>query len=228
LELSFPVAFVIGLFSAAHCLGMCGSIAGALALSLPSEIRGDPKRLGAYVVVYNLGRVASYTSAGALVGLVGSQITNLEFLQGGHEIARVATALVVIVVGLYLTGWVPQLRQMDRLGDPVWRRLQPLSRRLLPVRSLSRAALFGLIWGWLPCGLVYYVLLLTVSADGALEGALLMLSFGLGTLPGVIGVGLVTGWFTRLARNAILRQVVGLSLVALGIFALVQGAQWIP
>ncbi len=222
---SIPVAFVIGLFSAIHCLGMCGSIAGALSLSLPAELRLSPSRLSAFVTAYNLGRLISYMGAGALVGLIGGEISDVQLLQGGHEVTRIVASLAVIAVGLYLTGWFPQLRRMDRLGDPVWRRLEPLGRRLLPVSSLPQAILFGLIWGWLPCGLVYYVLILTVSTGSALNGALCMLSFGIGTLPAMIGVGLVTGWFTRLARNRTLRQVVGLVLVAGGIAGLLLNAR---
>ena len=220
MEISIPVAFVIGLFSAVHCLGMCGSIAGALSLSLPGAVRDNAVRLGAFVVAYNLGRLASYAGAGALIGLFGEQIADVQLLQEGHGVARLLAALVVIAVGLYLTGWVPQLQRMDRLGDPIWRRLEPLGRRLLPVRRLPQAILFGLIWGWLPCGLVYYVLILTVSTGSALNGALCMLSFGIGTLPAVVGVGFLAGWFTRLARNRTLRQVVGLTLVAGGIASL--------
>ena len=208
---------MIGLFSAVHCLGMCGSIAGALSLSLPGEVRNNATRLTAFVVAYNLGRLISYTGAGALVGLFGEKMADVQILQEGHGAARLLAALVLIAVGLYLTGWVPQLQKMDRLGDPIWRRLEPIGRRLLPIGSLPQAMLFGLIWGWLPCGLVYYVLILTVSTGSALNGALCMLSFGIGTLPAVVGVGFLTGWFTRFARNRTLRQVVGLTLVAGGI-----------
>ena len=155
-----------------------------------------------------------------MAGLFGAGIAELPLLKEGHGIARTLAALVVIAVGLYLTAWIPQLQRMDRLGDPIWRRLEPIGRRLLPVSSLPQAMLFGLIWGWLPCGLVYYVLILTISSGSAMNGALCMLSFGIGTLPAVVGVGLVTGWFTRLTRNRNLRQVVGLVLVAAGIATL--------
>jgi sulfite exporter TauE/SafE len=105
---------------------------------------------------------------------------------------------------------------MDRLGSPLWRRLEPLGRRLLPVQRLPQAVLFGIVWGWLPCGLVYYVLLLTLSTGSAATGALCMLSFGIGTLPAMLGVGLAAGWFSRLAANPTLRQVAGLALVVTG------------
>jgi sulfite exporter TauE/SafE len=216
LEISIPIAFVIGLFSATHCLGMCGSISGALSLSLPAAVRERPDRLTFFLLAYNLGRLASYTGAGALVGLIGGEFIGIQYLREGRLVAQILASVVVIAVGLYLTGWFPQLRLMDRLGSPLWRRLEPLGRRLLPVQRLPQAVLFGIVWGWLPCGLVYYVLLLTLSTGSAATGALCMLSFGIGTLPAMLGVGLAAGWFSRLAANPTLRQVAGLALVVTG------------
>jgi sulfite exporter TauE/SafE len=115
---------------------------------------------------------------------------------------------------------LPQLKQMDRLGEPLWRIFEPLGRKLLPVRSLSHALLFGAVWGWLPCGLVYYALLLTLSAESAAQGVLYMLVFGLGTLPAVALMGSATGWVAGVARNPTLQRVVGLVLVGIGIFGL--------
>ncbi len=216
MEISIPVAFVIGLFSAGHCLGMCGSISSALSLSLPTAVKENPGRLAGFVLAYNAGRLFSYALAGTLAGMIGGELIGFHYLREGRLVAQILASVVVIAVGLYLTGWFPQLRSMDRLGNPIWRRLEPLGRRLLPVSSLPQAMLFGLIWGWLPCGLVYYMLLLTLSTGSALSGALCMLSFGIGTLPAVIGVGLVAGWFTRLAGNPVLRQVVGMALIISG------------
>jgi hypothetical protein len=118
---------------------------------------------------------------------------------------------------------VPALRIMGRLGQPIWRRIEPLGKRLLPVQTRWQALLFGMVWGWLPCGMVYYVLVLTLSAGTLSDGALYMLSYGAGTLPATLGVGMVAGWFIRLARNARLRQGVGLLVVFFGLASLVAG-----
>jgi sulfite exporter TauE/SafE len=137
-----------------------------------------------------------------------------------HEVLRLFAALVIIAAGLYLTGWVPRLKLMDRLGEPLWRRLEPLGRRLLPVRSMVHALLFGLVWGWLPCGLVYYALLLTLAAESGLQDAIYMLGFGLGTLPALAVTGSATGWLAGIARRRILQQAMGSVLVAVGIIGL--------
>lgn len=223
MEISIPIAFIIGLFSAAHCFGMCGSITGALTLGLPMEIRNQPGRLARFVLVYNLGRILSYTLAGALLGMIGSGFAESNWLQGGHEIARIFSSLAIILAGFYITGWIPQLQWLERIGEPIWRYLEPIGRRLLPVKTMIRALMFGIIWGWIPCGLVYYVLLLTLSTGDPITGALCMLSFGLGTLPAMMGIALVAGLFTKVTRNTTARTVVGLLLVAAGIAWLLFG-----
>lgn len=215
--------FAIGLFGSVHCVGMCGSIAGALALSLPLACRQDPRCLVRYVTAYNLGRISSYGLAGALGGLIGSTLSGAQSIPMAHELFRILAAVVVVLTGLYLTGWVAQLKQLERLGQPLWRRLEPLGRKFLPVSNLSHAFLFGVIWGWLPCGLVYYALVLTLSAANPAQGALFMLLFGLGTLPAVAGVGSVTGWLAGVARNRTLQQAAGLALMGVGVLGLVLG-----
>lgn len=222
-EPSVPLLFAIGLFSSTHCIGMCGSIAGALALSLPADCRRNPRCLARYLAAYNLGRIASYGVAGGVGGLIGSALSSAELLPIGHEFFRVFSACVIIAAGLYLTGWVPQLKQLDRVGEPLWRHLEPLGRKFLPVQSLSHALLFGMVWGWLPCGLVYYALLLTLSAENAMQGGLYMLAFGLGTLPAVVLIGSATGWLAGIARNPTLQRVTGLVLVGIGFAGLAFG-----
>jgi hypothetical protein len=222
-ETSAALIFAIGLFGSVHCAGMCGGIAGALALSLPSACRRDPGCLIRYLAAYNLGRIASYVLAGGIGGMIGPVLSGATLAPGIHEAFRILAAGVVIAVGLYLTGWVPQLRRMDRLGSPLWRLLEPLGRRLLPVRSLPHALLYGTVWGWLPCGLVYYALVLTLSAGSPAAGALLMLLFGLGTLPAVTAAGSAAGWLAGLARKRAPQQVAGLVLVAAGALSLLFG-----
>ncbi len=223
MEYSLAAAFLIGLFSSVHCLGMCGSIAGALALSLKPEVREDRTRLTQYVLAYNFGRITSYTLAGALVGTLGATLGGTFGSQTAHDLIRILAGVVMIAIGLYLAGWVPQLRRMDTLGAPLWRRLEPIGRRLIPVSSLPYAFLYGAVWGWLPCGLVYYALIWTVAAGGPAEGATYMLAFGLGTVPAVASAGLVTGWLARMSRMPQLRQLVGTLVIAMGLASILFG-----
>jgi len=102
----------------------------------------------------------------------------------------------------------------------VWKRLEPISRRLVPVASIPKAIAYGLIWGWLPCGLVYFVLIWALTAGDAIHGALIMLAFGAGTLPTLITAGFMTSWLTRFARSTRARQVVGIIIIVMALGSL--------
>ncbi len=210
-------AFLLGLFSTLHCVGMCGGIIGALSLSLPVEIRNSRPKLFTFVLTYNLGRIISYSLAGLVAGAIGTGALQSAGFDQGHTILRIIGILMMVAIGLYLTGWVPQLASVEKMGIPIWRRLEPIGRKLVPVVSLPKALAYGLIWGWLPCGLVYFVLIWALTAGDAVHGALIMLAFGLGTLPTLITAGFMTSWITRFAHSTRARQVVGLLIVIMAI-----------
>ena len=213
-------AFLLGFFSTMHCVGMCGGIIGALSLSLPVEIRNNKARLFSFVLSYNVGRIISYCIAGLVAGAVGTSVLQSAGFDQGHTVLKYIGISMMVAIGLYLTGWLPQLASVEKIGIPVWKRLEPLGRKLVPVVSLPRALAYGLVWGWLPCGLVYFVLIWALTAGDAASGALTMLAFGLGTLPTLIAAGFMTSWITRFAHSARARQVVGLLIIAMAIGSL--------
>ncbi len=213
-------AFLLGFFSTLHCVGMCGGIIGALSLSLPEKIRNNKTRLFTFVLSYNIGRITSYSIAGLIAGAVGTGVLQSAGFDQGHSVLKYIGVSMMVAIGLYLTGWLPQLASVEKIGIPVWKRLEPLGRKLVPVVSIPRALAYGLIWGWLPCGLVYFVLIWALTAGDAINGALTMLAFGLGTLPTLIAAGFMTSWITRFARSARARQVVGLLIIAMAIGSL--------
>ncbi len=219
MEITFISAFFVGLFSTVHCLGMCGGIIGALTFSLPEHIRNNRWHLIPYVSAYNVGRITSYCLAGALVGGLGDNILGL-LPSYGHLVLQLFASILMIGIGLYLAGWFPAFIKIEHIGKPIWKRLEPISQKLIPVKNPAHAYLFGLVWGWLPCGLVYTALIWSATAGSAKDGALLMLAFGMGTLPAVMITGILTGWFTRLIRLPYIRPVIGLIII---IVALVTG-----
>jgi sulfite exporter TauE/SafE len=214
-------AFLVGLLGGVHCIGMCGGIVGALTLGLP-----EAKRSGAgavpFQIAYNLGRIASYTLAGALVGGLGVLLAGLMPVYLAQRVLQGLAALFMIALGLYLAGWWMGLRRVEQAGGSVWRWLEPYGRKLMPVRSPGQALLLGLIWGWLPCGLVYSVLIWAISAGGAIEGAGLMLAFGLGTLPNLLLMGAAAAWLGRYVRKPAVRQLAGGMVVLFGVYLLAQ------
>ena len=216
---SYLVAFLMGLFSAMHCLGMCGSIIGTLTLSLKRDIREDRSQLLPFVASYNAGRVSSYVLAGLLAGLLEKVLT-LPFGEGhGHRLLQLMGALVMLGAGLHVAGWFPRFAYIERIGGLAWRRLEPIGRRLIPVDTKQRAFIFGMVWGWLPCGLVYTALALSATTGEVVRSALTMLFFGLGTIPAVMGVGVMTSWMVRISGIRQFRQIAGIFLILLAMMA---------
>jgi sulfite exporter TauE/SafE len=200
--LTIGAAFLLGLTASGHCLVMCGGISAALGIATARRRDGRPMRR--LLLGYQLGRIVSYTLAGFLfAGVAGGAIAYLD-----HDAIRIAlrivTAMVLLAGALTAFG---KLRDRHGAGRRIWSRLAPLGRRLLPVSTLPRALAFGMIWGWMPCGFVYTVLLIaTVSLD-PWQGAATMAAFGAGTAPalllGAFGAERFAAWRTyRWMRGA--------------------------
>lgn len=210
---SLTAAFVLGLLGAGHCLGMCGGFMGALTLAIPPEQRQQRLKL---LIGYNLGRVSSYALAGFILGMLGWAVGNSPAV----TVMRVIAALLLIAMGLYLAGWWGGLTYVERLGRGLWRHLQPISRRLMPVKTLPQALLLGAIWGWLPCGLVYSTLLWSASQGNAPTSALLMLAFGLGTWPVLLISGLAAERLTHWLKQRALRTASGVLIILFGLWSI--------
>lgn len=216
---SYLVAFAMGVFSSVHCVGMCGSIIGTLTLSLAPEIRNSKHKLFIFVLNYNIGRLASYSFAGLILGFLGSLI-DLPFTKGeGNRILQIFSASLMTGAGLYIGGWFPYFAYIEKLGSKIWELVEPFGRKFIPIKTRFHAVLFGMVWGWLPCGLVYAALTLSASTGDALISGLTMFSFGLGTLPAVIGVGIMTNTLSKLSRVQRFKQSVGILLILLALFA---------
>lgn len=205
-------ALLAGVAGAGHCAGMCGGIAGALAHAIPARQRSFSLTLG-----YSAGRLGSYTLLGALAGLFAALLsprdTGMAML-----VMRVLTGLVLLAMALHLLGVSRWMQSLEAVGARLWQKLAPLARRLLPVTTLPRALALGALWGLLPCGLVYGALLYAATAGSAPGGALVMLAFGLGTLPAVLGLGLAGRWLAQHART--LRRGSGLLLLVVALWTL--------
>ncbi len=196
---------------------------GALSYGLPPKLISNTPRMLSLLLTYSGGRVLSYTLAGALMGALGAELVSLLGAGQGHQWLQWSASIFMVLIGIHIAGWLPRLSVVERLGVPLWQKLEPLAGRLLPVDRLHRALGYGLIWGWLPCGLVYTMLLSTAVREGSLSGALYMFSFGLGTLPALTATGFLAGRLYRLAHIGSVRVAVGITIVALGILTL-----WFP
>jgi sulfite exporter TauE/SafE len=216
---SLLTALLVGLLGGVHCVGMCGGVVATLTAGLPRAQRAALARQFPLQLAYNLGRIASYTLAGALMGALGAVALDFFPLHLAQRILYGIAAAFMLALGLSLGGWWQGLTRLERLGGRLWRRIEPLGRRFIPVRHWWQALGVGLVWGWLPCGLVYSVLIWSAGAGSAAEGAVLMLAFGLGTLPNLLGIGLLAGAAARLSEQRWLRQLAGLLVIGFGLYA---------
>ena len=225
MEFTYLTAFVVGLLGGVHCIGMCGGIVGALTFGLPERQRARIGALLPYQLAYNLGRVVSYVAAGAIMGGLGMLIAEFMPVYYAQRVLLAGAGIFMIMLGLYLSGWWLVLNRLESAGSRLWRLIEPISRRLLPVRTPRQALLVGMIWGWIPCGLVYSMLVTAVSAGSALQGAAVMLAFALGTLPTLMSIGLLAGVAARLSRSPAVRGVAGALVMLFGVLTIVRALQ---
>ena len=219
MELTLPAAFLVGMLGGVHCAGMCGGIVGALAGGLDADLRQSRWRMLSALLAYNGGRITSYTVAGLAAGLVGQQVSTLN-LVGDFPAGRVLAGVFMILFGFYLAGWWHALQVFEKAGSHLWRRIEPLGRRLLPVQGSGQAWLLGLLWGWLPCGMVYAVLAMALASSSVAHGGLVMLAFGLGTLPLMVAMGFAFGRLVTVLQGRIIRGLAGVTVILFGVYTL--------
>ncbi|WP_028870401.1 sulfite exporter TauE/SafE family protein [Psychromonas arctica] len=181
----FFSAFLIGILGAGHCIGMCSGIASALSFSIsPTQKNGLLSLL-----LYNLGRISSYSLAGFIFAASSSVLI---IWMGGKEsliYLRIFAAIMMLLLAFYIARLWNGLLIVERAGQFIWRFIKPLAQYFLPLKHPILAFPLGFFWGWLPCGLVYSTLVWAISTADAVNGLLIMLGFGLGTLPAMMLVG---------------------------------------
>jgi uncharacterized protein len=219
-------AFTLALLGGLHCAGMCGGFVGALQIQRPKQVPAARLAAG-----YHVGRITSYTLAGALVGLLGGALYAADVLP--LQIALlVLGSLMLLAIGATLFGRAAWLKRLEPLGLGIWRLVGPYARRVYPPRSGTQALLAGLAWGWIPCGMVYGALPLALVAGGAAQGALVMLAFGIGTLPNMLAVDVAVTHIRGTQRGgaltgarAWLKPAAGAVIVVFGLSGLAHAAR---
>ena len=220
--LTLGAALLLGLAASGHCLVMCGGITAALGIATAKDAGGRPRpRL---LLGYQLGRVASYTLAGLLLGGVLGGVAGLLDGESVRRGLRLLAALALALGALVAFGRVRE--PGFAAGHRLWRRIAPLGRRLLPVATLPRAFAFGMVWGFMPCGFVYTVLLIATLQLDAARSALTMAAFGLGTLPALALAALGAQRFAGFSARPAARRVAGTALLASAMLTL--AGPWLP
>ena len=216
---AYLALFLIGLLGGTHCIGMCGGIVSALSL-------GGPPRFALHLA-YNCGRIVSYATAGAIAGALGGLSLVLSDQLPVRIGLYVLANLMLVALGLYLIGITQTLAFTERFGKKLWVHLQPLGKRYLPARTVAQAFPLGLLWGWLPCGLVYSALATALTSGSALHGAGLMLAFGAGTLPNLLLAGLFAVRLRAYAALPAVRWLAGLLVLGFGVWGLISALRMV-
>lgn len=183
----FIAALMIGLLGAGHCLGMCSGIASAITFSIKEEQKNSTSILS--LLLYNLGRVSSYSLAGFLFAASSSSL--IVWLGGKEALIylRILAAVLMLMLALYIARLWHGLLKLEQAGQLVWKFIKPAAQAFMPLKHPLFALPLGFLWGWLPCGLVYSTLSWAASSGDAFNGLFIMLGFGLGTMPAMLTVG---------------------------------------
>ncbi|WP_037586626.1 sulfite exporter TauE/SafE family protein [Stenoxybacter acetivorans] len=214
-SVSFLTLLLIGFLGGGHCVAMCGGLSSAFALQLPERISRVK-----LIVLLNLGRISGYVFIGVLLGALGQLGLSLDKTRTLQMGLFVFANVLLILLGLYVAGLSQWIIYAERLGKPIWQRLNPILNRLLPIQSLSACVGVGFLWGWLPCGLVYSASLYALSSGDALSGGLNMAAFGLGTLPNLLAMGVFAAQLKDWLNRRKVRLAMGLLLVCWALWQL--------
>lgn len=206
----FLAAFSMGLFGSPHCLGMCGGIVTAFGLSMQHV--SDSKKNG-LILTYHLGRLISYSLLGLIASVVGVAIFQSIM---SNSAPRIVLGAVLVLIGLAMLG-LPLFNQLEKFGMRFWQSLAPLRKKVFPIDSFGKALFAGLLWGFLPCGLVYGALMMAIAGNNIATGAALMFVFGLGTMPMLIATQKTVGMLQSSIKHFRLRQINGVIMMLSGL-----------
>lgn len=216
-------AFLAGLAGSAHCFGMCGGMAGALGMR--ARVNSSSATSTALrATLYHVGRIGGYASVGAIGGAFGhSAHWALELTRFEGMLRAAAGVLTLLIAVRILTRW-NAFAWLERAGARLWTRLQPLTKRALTSGHWSGHLAVGLLWGWLPCGLVYSVAIMSMTANGAAAGSAVMVAFGLGTLPAMLSSSILAGALPQLPQRTWFRHATGTAMLIFAAWMIIGAA----
>lgn len=215
-ELTVFGALLVGFLGSSHCLGMCGGLTVALGLGSDGSNQW-------YLVSYNIGRILMYATIGAFAGWFGSTLVSSAPVIG--VVLRVIAGGLLIAMGLYISQLWMGLSRLEKMGAVLWKKVQPLSKKFIPVTEHKQALQLGVLWGLLPCGLVYSTLAWALATADWKQSALFMLAFGIGTLPAMLSVGFIGQKMLSQFREKKYRMISGIVIITMGILTILMPLQ---
>ncbi len=218
MEAEYVMALTTGILGGfGHCLGMCGPIVASYSLSSSSDSHSLSDRAIPHLL-YHSGRITMYIFIGALMGFSGSFVNVAGSIAGIQNAVAVAAGVVMIFMGLSITGIAGRTVWLERHNIVVLRH----AKQIMAVRSLLRYYPLGLLLGLLPCGLSYTIFIAAAGTGGFVPGMVTALLFGLGTLPALLLFGSVISYFNASLRSRIYRAG-GALVIIMGIYFIYRG-----
>jgi len=213
-------AFFVGLLGSGHCFGMCGGIAAGLgSLPVRSDAESEAKPRATSAFLFNLGRILSYACLGLISAWLLARVGQVLNIPQWSMILRFLTALMIFLIGLqYLFNW-QTLAAVEKAGAKVWNHVLPLAVRASSMPGGTGRLLLGLCWGLLPCGLVYSVLLTASATGSSISGAAVMLAFGVGTFPAMLGMSLSAPALAAMLNDKWTKKLMGAALILLAVIS---------
>lgn len=205
---------IAGFLSSWHCFAMCGGIVGVL--SQAEQEKTKRQRIIAWIL-YNGGRLTTYAIAGFIAGLLGNKVLSVFSLATAQTLGAYLSGGFIIALGLYLGRWWQGLLFLERFGMRFWQALNPIKLKFFSKTNGFGLYVKGLIWGWLPCGLVYSMLIWSVTTGNPYQGSLMMFAFGLSTLPAIFLMAYVNQSFLQSKTSIAIKKVLSVLLVLFGI-----------
>lgn len=218
--LLLSAGFMMGLLGSPHCLGMCGGIVSAFGISMQGI---SPQKKAWLIAVYHMGRLISYMTLGVIASILGATVLSPLM---GNTMPRILLGFAIIFASLLMLG-LPILKNIEKLGLGLWAKLAPVRAKVFPLNTLPKAMGAGLLWGFLPCGLVYGAVGVAIATGANGEstsianGMLFMLAFGLGTLPMLIATQSVVELLQNIIKKFSLRKASGVLMLISGLFVAV-------
>lgn len=211
----FISAIIVGFLGGAHCFGMCGPIVSTISITIPKE------QTIKFNIAYNLGRIFSYITAGVIAGSLSMLLIKTGDGKNILITLRVLSFLMMIAIGLYISGLLNLLKFIEKLGNKIWKHIEPTATKFFPFTTIKQAFIAGVLWGFIPCGLVYGVLALVLTSGSPSYGAIYMLGFGIGTLPALVSMGIFSQKIKPWLQNKTIKLVAGLLLATIALLQLV-------
>lgn len=210
-------SLLLGVGGAPHCAGMCGGIASSFSFAIPEPLR-QGRKLWVWQGLFSAGRVTTYTAMGAVAGALSHQLLS-RLPAPNMAIGLGLSAIFMLLLAAHFAGKQAGLHLVEAAGKRLWQRIQPATRGLMPVDQPLKAYLLGVLWGWLPCGLIYSALALAATSGTAISGALIMAVFGIVTVFPVATTGVIASRLTQFRKGMWPQISVAIALIMALLFA---------